>query len=471
MSREPNIGGSPVEGEHIDEVFAATLDQILREGHDLEGQKGGERASNQASKEIINFRCSINNARDRILVHPERHWNAVEAVARLTWMIAGSDRLADIAFYQQKVGGFSDNGISVPGSNYGMRLVNARPGVNQLEGVINTLSEDLDSRRAATVIWSPEDAVRQSNDIPCAFGTFYHVRGGRLIATTQMRSNNAYLLMPFNVFEFSMLAEIVAASVGVELGPYVHSVASMHIYARDWDRSQKMVELYKNKGASWQRRVMPSMPRSPKPLEQAYELAKLEAQLRNEQGLLKTEDADSLMERGSRLNDYWRAFYRVLLTYTLEQLLRPNMADAVANLLPPYFRTSVVSWLEHQRREKAKAQKPKAQMQLDLDLALPPSQSVDLTPIQTAFATDLEEDRLRMSLLEHLCHEIQQSSGTVISLDEFRSLRQRFVTQAPLTIAARSNPGEATAQDRIKLSREEVEQVLAEVRAPKTPPL
>jgi len=471
MSRDTNIGGTPVEGEHIDDVFAATLDQILLKGHDLEGRKGGERASAQGSREIIDFRCSINTVRDRILVHPGRHWNVVEAVARLTWMLAGSDRFADIAFYQQKAGDFSDNGISIPGSNYGMRIVNARPGVNQLEGVIKTLSEDLDSRRAATVIWSPEDAVRQSKDIPCAFGTFYHVRGGRLIATTQMRSNNAYLLMPFNIFEFSMLAEIVAASVGVELGPYVHSVASMHIYERDWERSQKVVELYRSKGASWQRRVMPSMPQSPKPLEQAYELAKLEARLRNEQGLLKNEDVDSLMERGSSLDDYWRAFYRVLLTYTLERVLRPNMADAVANLLPPYFRASVESWLEYQRREKAKDQKHKAQMQLDLGLELPPSQSVDLSSIQGAFAPDLKEDRLQMSLLEQLCHEIQQSSGTVISLDEFRALRKRFVTQAPLAIAARSNPGEATAQDRLRLSREEVAQVLDELRTPKPSPL
>ena len=40
-------------------------------------------------------------------------------------------------------------------------------------------------RRAANVIWKPEDALRISKDIPCAFGLFYFPRDGELL--TQAR--------------------------------------------------------------------------------------------------------------------------------------------------------------------------------------------------------------------------------------------------------------------------------------------
>jgi thymidylate synthase len=74
------------------------------------------------------------------------------AVARFVWMVSGDDRLADIRFYEEAVTYFSDNQISVPGSNYGTRLFQPRPGLNQIEGVIARLKEDPETRRAAAVV-------------------------------------------------------------------------------------------------------------------------------------------------------------------------------------------------------------------------------------------------------------------------------------------------------------------------------
>ncbi len=107
----------------------------------------------------------------------------------------------------------------MPGSNYGMRLFQPKPNLNQIDGVIKRLQKDRAMRRAAMVVWIPEDAVRESKDIPCAFGSFCVIRDGHLVFITVMRSNNALILLPYNAFEFTLFAEIIATEAGVKLGP------------------------------------------------------------------------------------------------------------------------------------------------------------------------------------------------------------------------------------------------------------
>jgi thymidylate synthase len=47
---------------------------------------------------------------------------------------------------------------------------------------------------------------------------------------THMRSNDAFLGLPHDVFAFTMLQEAIARTLGVGLGIYSHSVGSLHLY-------------------------------------------------------------------------------------------------------------------------------------------------------------------------------------------------------------------------------------------------
>jgi thymidylate synthase len=72
---------------------------------------------------------------------------------------------------------------------------------------------------------------------------------------TSMRSNDAWLGLPHDVFAFTMIQELVARSLGVELGEYRHSVGSLHLYERDEKKAIRYLE------EGWQpRRSMPPMP-------------------------------------------------------------------------------------------------------------------------------------------------------------------------------------------------------------------
>src|SRR5262245_39013625 len=123
------------------DAFGLTLDRVLEGGHRLEGER--------ASTEIVDFMVRVKQPRRRILRMSAKPFKGVEACARFVWMVAGGDRVEDIAFYQPQVRRYTDNQLSVPGSNYGMRLFQPRPNVNQILGVRDRLLKDAESRRAA----------------------------------------------------------------------------------------------------------------------------------------------------------------------------------------------------------------------------------------------------------------------------------------------------------------------------------
>jgi hypothetical protein len=260
----------------------------------------------KATRERLNYSFTLASPLDRLSPKLGLH----VAVARFVWMMASNNRLADIAFYEPKVLRYTDDQLTVPGSDYGMRLLQPEPGLNQVAGAIERLRKDPDTRRAALTIFQPADAVRTSNDIPCAFGMMLHGREGRLDATMLMRSNNATTLLPFNIFEFSLLMETIAVEAGLKLGQFHYFAGSMHVFEREVARAQSIVSAQPAAIAK-----MGSMPTTPRPLDQITVLAQLEAELRHESAAINAGTAQEWCDKfRERLHPYWAQFGYLLLS-------------------------------------------------------------------------------------------------------------------------------------------------------------
>lgn len=105
---------------------------------------------------------------------------------------------------------------------------------SQIRTVIDKLNKDRDTRQAVVTIWDPKlDAAGGKKDHPCTTQFNWRVREGRLLMTTTMRSQDAHWGWPYDVVMFSTLHLTIAKFLGVEVGPYVHNVASFHIYTKD----------------------------------------------------------------------------------------------------------------------------------------------------------------------------------------------------------------------------------------------
>ncbi|MCY4202471.1 MAG: thymidylate synthase [Aestuariivita sp.] len=296
--------------ESADAAFRRVLDEILKAPGVRKVGTGAETVSDSDFFERLAFRFEISNPRHRIVANDEYKLNLPVAVARFVWMISGNNRLADIAFYEPRVRNFTDDGIIVPGSSYGTRIRQAYPGTDQLKGVIDELRNERNSRRAAISIYQPTDAGRESKDIPCAFGMFFHIRNNLLHTQVIMRSNNATALLPFNVFEFSLLAEVVAAECQVEMGSLSHYAASMHIYDKAKNFSEKILA----DGGTTQSVAMPPMPSEIAPLEEVKELVHFEADMRHRSEAISDDTIeDEINGIRETLSTYWQQLAFLLL--------------------------------------------------------------------------------------------------------------------------------------------------------------
>jgi thymidylate synthase len=82
------------------------------------------------------------------------------------------------------------------------------------------------------------DGVHAVRDIPCTLSLqFMWTEGERLGLRVSMRSNDVWLGLPYDLFQFTALQCAMADALGVEPGPYVHTVGSLHLYARDEEAS------------------------------------------------------------------------------------------------------------------------------------------------------------------------------------------------------------------------------------------
>jgi len=428
-----------------DGAYTRTLSKLLGHGRKVSAGKSESVGSERDFHEILNFSVRIERPSAKLVFNEAKRINLPAAVARFVWMMAGSERLKDIEFYEPKVRFFSDDGIIVPGSSYGHRMLNPRPGLNQLEAVIERIENDLHTRRAAVSIYQPGDAVRVSSDIPCAFGLFYNVRDGGLHATTLMRSNNAFVLLPYNIFEFALVAEIVAKEVGVTLDSMTHSAISMHLFDSAVEGAKEVIGQRPEQGSL---PSLPIPPSSPSPLEQVRTIVRMEADLRHESSGLNLADVQEHISKAqSELNDYWRQFYYLLLLHAASEksrVLRSNRTEASAAIKS--IRSALQDpWLSYLREERLSSPAVSSETQGD-----GAGQTGDLFSSQSGSSLPFSRKRARDQLRE-VAHEYESRTEDTVTWQEFAAVEDEFGKE----LAARGDD---------EISLEEFEEFLETVR-------
>jgi thymidylate synthase len=229
----------------VDDLMRKALEALRSDGIHINPTKGGCREISAVAFELTNprARASRSCTRGRLF----------SALGELCWYLAGSNQTDDIAYYVRFYRKFDEGGVIFGG--YGPRLVSF-DGVNQLEYVIGLLRNNPSSRRVVIQLFDHRDSLDHHLDIPCTCTLQYLLREGRLSAITYMRSNDVFRGMPHDIFCFTMLQEIIARSIGAELGSYHHMVGSLHLY----DRDVETLDAFLAEGWQSTARSMPDMP-------------------------------------------------------------------------------------------------------------------------------------------------------------------------------------------------------------------
>ncbi len=184
--------------------------------------------SPRRTKEIVNYSFCITNPTNRLVITKNRRVNPAYAIANTLWTLRGDENLESIIQYNERGASFSNDGVTLAGA-VGKRLFSLQ-GRNQVDAVVAMLRADPVSRRAAIHIHMPDDLFSPILDTPCTLSLQFFIRAGRLILITCMRSQSALMLLPYDLFLFTMLQEALALQLGVGVGYYHHMVASIHYY-------------------------------------------------------------------------------------------------------------------------------------------------------------------------------------------------------------------------------------------------
>lgn len=221
----------------LDDIYKNSIARILEEGESVT-------ARGLSFQECRFQHLILTNPRARIIENPERKLSKRFAMAEFIWIMSGKCNLAQIEFYNKRMREFSDDGFTLSGA-YGPRLRHwrlQRGDIDQLSNCLQRLKNDIYTRQASIVILDPAlDFVQKSKDVPCNNYLQFMFRENKLDLAVYVRSNDLFLGFPYDIFEWTMLQEIFACALNVELGEYHHIVGSLHIYNQDIEKANKIL--------------------------------------------------------------------------------------------------------------------------------------------------------------------------------------------------------------------------------------
>jgi thymidylate synthase len=225
--------------------------------HYIFTQKSYEPSRDGKVKEILDFKTQLINPYRRCVGGYKRNINIFFLLAEAIWIALGKKDAYFLTLFNKKISDFSDDGKTFH-APYGYRLrhwgirtedsfvdnLNASKGYDQVIDAIKLFSENPNTRQVVMSIWNPNfDLGYKTKDIPCNDILMLKIRNGKLITTIQNRSNDLHWGLPTNIFQFSFLTEIIAGSLGIELGTQTHNSQTLHIY--EWnDIAKSMSDLW-----------------------------------------------------------------------------------------------------------------------------------------------------------------------------------------------------------------------------------
>lgn len=193
----------------------------------------------QMTKEILHQTTTLDMLRP-VVTSKARKMNYQFMAGEAHWILSGDNSVEGIAPYNKHIGQFSDDGKIFAGA-YGPRII------AQLDYVVGKLLQDTETRQAVMTIWTPNPGP--SKDIPCTVAFAFQIRHRRLQVSAFMRSSDVWLGLPYDVFNFSMLAYMVCSLYNFRLhnqadlhiipGVLNLTAASSHLYQQHWDMAME----------------------------------------------------------------------------------------------------------------------------------------------------------------------------------------------------------------------------------------
>ena len=115
---------------------------------------------------------------------------------------------------------YSDDGVSV---------------YDQIANLLDSLKNDPDSRRHIVSAWNVADLNDMSLP-PCHTLFQFYIENNRLSCKLYQRSADVFLGVPFNISSYALLTHLIARTLDLEVGRFIHTFGDAHIYLNHVDQ-------------------------------------------------------------------------------------------------------------------------------------------------------------------------------------------------------------------------------------------
>lgn len=182
--------------------------------------------------ELVNANLQLTNPTKNTMCNCIRKMPLRYAIGELLWYNSCNPTWKAIYPYSKFWKGISDNGSTV-NSNYGW-CIRKKYGFDQWEMVKKLLQENTNSRQAIIHIKEARNLIdNPTKDLNCTIALQFLLRNNKLDLIATMRSNDIWLGLPYDLFNFTCMQIQMAMELGVDIGMYYHNAGSLHIYKED----------------------------------------------------------------------------------------------------------------------------------------------------------------------------------------------------------------------------------------------
>lgn len=251
-----------------EQMWYDALQRIRLDGIDLPSRDGD-------CREIQGYVGRIERPQARFIFDPVRRMSPSYAAAEVLWYLSGADDIRMIKAYAPQYERFANDNRAwgsygarwVGDTKYEQELYNLthqgklkldhnsfftdehhpvmQCPISQIAFAAWLLKKKPETRQCIVTCWNagdlPHAMVGDKKDIPCTLTLNFLLRQNELNLIVTMRSNDVWLGMPYDVFGFTCIQQIIAESIGVNVGWYQHQAASMHLYARNKEKAEQVV--------------------------------------------------------------------------------------------------------------------------------------------------------------------------------------------------------------------------------------
>lgn len=213
-------------GTYFESQYKNILNEIL-----VYGRKRHVRGFNTI--ELSPFCFTTRNSLYNILTNENRKINRAFSIAEWIWMMSGRSDVKMVSFYNSNISNYSDDNNTFSGS-YGPRII------SQIDYILTCFKNDINTRQAIIQIW--KESPQKSKDIPCTLSLQFLHNDGELDLIATMRSNDAWLGLPYDFYNFTMIQNYFAHLLGLKIGQYTHQAGSMHLYEQHYEKASLLIK-------------------------------------------------------------------------------------------------------------------------------------------------------------------------------------------------------------------------------------